>query len=106
MRLVGIVRQDGEPSRALIRFANEPAGKWIAEGEEANGWVLRAVNEHSVVLEGGGRFHELQLNLPQRRPAEEAAPDMFEAKPQRLDLPQRPPVVQTAPDMFEAKPQR
>jgi hypothetical protein len=83
MRLVGIVRQAGEPSRALIRFANEPAGKWIAEGEENNGWVLNAVNERSVVMESGGRLLELQLNFPQRRPADDAAPDQFEAKPQR-----------------------
>jgi hypothetical protein len=83
MRLVGIVRQAGEPSRALIRFANEPAGKWIAEGEEINGWVLHTVHERAVVMESGGRLLELQLSFPQRRPADEPAPDQFEAKPQR-----------------------
>jgi len=85
LRLVGVLRRNGEPSRALIRFANEPAGKWIAEGEEVNGWTLRNVSERSVVVETAGRTHELQLNLPQRRSSgdDPGPPDQFEAKPQR-----------------------
>ena len=59
-----------QPPRALLRSANEPNGKWIAEGGEFNGWKLRKVNERSVILQSGGRSQELQLAVPRRSPDE------------------------------------
>src|SRR5262249_4177713 len=38
MQLVGITKSAGAPGRALIRFAGEPIGKWVPEGETVNGW--------------------------------------------------------------------
>ncbi|MFZ0851147.1 MAG: hypothetical protein WAO08_18310 [Hyphomicrobiaceae bacterium] len=61
MQLVGIAKSGGGPGRALIRFAGEPMGKWVPEGETINGWQLTAVKAFSVVLEGNGQTHELQL---------------------------------------------
>lgn len=66
MRLVGVMRIGDRPKRALIRLANEPTGKWVAEGDEINGWKLRSVNERGVVIESGGRTHELTLQVARR----------------------------------------
>jgi hypothetical protein len=64
LRLVGVMRVADEPPRALIRYADEPAGRWIAEGGEYHGWTLTKVNEGSVVVEAGGRSQELMLFIP------------------------------------------
>ena len=61
MQLVGIIRSAGTPGRALIRFAGEPIGKWVPEGETVNGWHLTTVKTFSVVLEGNGQTQELKL---------------------------------------------
>jgi hypothetical protein len=66
MQLVGIIKSAGAPGRALIRFAGEPMGKWVPEGETVNGWHLAAVKTSSVVLEGNGQTQELKLPLPAR----------------------------------------
>ena len=66
MQLVGIIKSAGAPGRALIRFAGEPMGKWVPEGETVNGWHLAAVKTASVVLEGNGQTQELKLPLPAR----------------------------------------
>lgn len=70
MRLVGIIKIGDRPKRALIRIANEPTGKWVAEGEDFNGWKLRKVSERGVVLEAGGRTHELTLQVARRESGE------------------------------------
>ena len=61
MRLVGVMKSGNEPSRALIRFANEQTGRWLAEGEQHNGWRVRKIDTRSVVVEGSGRSHELTI---------------------------------------------
>jgi hypothetical protein len=66
MQLVGIIKSAGTPGRALIRFAGEPIGKWVPEGETVNGWHLASVKTSSVVLEGNGQTQELKLPLPGR----------------------------------------
>ena len=71
MQLVGIVKSADAPGRALIRFAGEPMGKWVPEGETVNGWHLAAVKTSSVVLEGNGQTQELKLPLPARAAAGE-----------------------------------
>jgi hypothetical protein len=71
MQLVGIVKSADAPGRALIRFAGEPMGKWVPEGETVNGWHLAAVKTSSVVLEGNGQTQELKLPLPSRTPTGE-----------------------------------
>lgn len=83
MQLVGIVKSAGAPGRALIRFAGEPIGKWVPEGETVNGWHLASVKTSSVVLEGNGQTHELQLPLPARAPAGERAGDERPEPPKR-----------------------
>jgi hypothetical protein len=73
MRLVGVMKTGGQPARALIRFASEPSGRWLSEGEEYNGWRVRRVGARSAIVEGGGRSHELVLSSP-RRASDDAAP--------------------------------
>jgi Type II secretion system protein C len=72
MQLVGIVKSAGTPGRALIRFAGEPMGKWVPEGETVNGWRLTAVKTVSVVLEGNGQTQELQFKAAARQATGEA----------------------------------
>jgi hypothetical protein len=64
LRLIGVMKSAGRPPRALLRSANEPTGKWIAQGTELNGWKLLEVGERSVVLQSGPRSHELKLIAP------------------------------------------
>ena len=71
MQLVGIVKSADTPGRALIRFAGEPMGKWVPEGETVNGWQLAAVKTSSVVLEGNGHTQELKLPCRSRTPTDE-----------------------------------
>ena len=68
LRLIGIMKPDGAPPRALIRVADEPTGKWIAEGATFDGWTLRKVNARSVIVETGGRAQELTFPAPRRAP--------------------------------------
>jgi hypothetical protein len=79
MRLVGVMKAGDQPGRALIRMASEPTGKWIAEGEQFDGWKLREVLVRSVIVESGGRSHELTLQSV-RQPADE--PRDPETRPQ------------------------
>jgi len=72
LRLVGVMKPDDGPPRALIRFADEPAGRWIAEGSEYHGWILTKVNDGSVIVEAGGRTQELMLFVPP--PPQKVAP--------------------------------
>ena len=71
MQLVGIVKSADAPGRALIRFAGEPMGKWVPEGETVNGWHLTAVKATSVVLEGNGQTQELKLPALSRQTTNE-----------------------------------
>ena len=75
LQLVGVVKSGGSGARALIRASGTQAGKWIAEGEQFNGWTLRAIGERSVVVEAGGRSHELALGAPRRQAEEAPAPE-------------------------------
>jgi hypothetical protein len=74
MRLIGIMKLDNQPARALIRISGEATGKWIAEGEQFGSWRLRQVQERSVIVEGGGRTHEIVIQAPRRQPEEAATP--------------------------------
>ena len=75
LQLVGVMKSSGSGARALIRFAGAGAGKWIAEGEQFNGWTLRTVGERSVMVEAGGRSHELTLDAPRRQTDEAPGPE-------------------------------
>jgi len=79
MRLVGVMKLGDQPGRALIRMASEPTGKWIVEGEQFDGWKLREVTVRSVIVESGGRSHELTLQSV-RQPTDESREP--EARPQ------------------------
>jgi hypothetical protein len=68
LRLIGIMKSDGAPPRALIRVADEPTGKWIAEGATFNGWTLRKVRARSVIVESSGRTQELTFAASKRAP--------------------------------------
>jgi hypothetical protein len=85
LRLVGVMKADDGPPRALIRSADEPTGRWIAEGSEYQGWTLTKVNEGSVIVEAGGRTQELMLFIPP--PAQKVAP----LPPPVPPAPQEPP---------------
>ena len=75
MRLIGVMKSGDHPPRALIRFANAQTGKWLAEGEQFNGWKLRKVNARSIVVEGSGRSHELTLSSARRAPDDLPGPE-------------------------------
>jgi hypothetical protein len=72
LRLVGVMKPDDGPPRALIRFADDPTGRWVAEGSEYHGWTLTKVNDGSVIVEAGGRTQELMLFIPP--PPQKVAP--------------------------------
>jgi hypothetical protein len=79
LRLIGVMRLGDEAPRALMRFGDEPTGKWITEGAEFRGWRLRKVKARSVIVESGPRSQELTLpaNVPTKgadpKPEGEAA---------------------------------
>jgi hypothetical protein len=75
MRLVGVVKIGDEPGRALIRMASEPKGKWIAEGEQIDGFKVRQVTARSAIVEFAGRSHELTLPNTSRAVEGEGEPD-------------------------------
>jgi hypothetical protein len=87
MQLVGIVKSAGAPARALIRFAGEPMGKWVPEGETVNGWQLTAVKAFSVVLEGNGATHELKLPSVVRQTTDERETSEPRPEPSRRKKP-------------------
>jgi hypothetical protein len=89
LRLVGVMKADEGPPRALIRFADEPTGRWIAEGGEYHGWTLTKVNEGSVIVEAAGRTQELMLFIPP--PPQKTAPLPPPAAPA---TPQPPPATE------------
>jgi len=95
LRLVGVMKPDDGPPRALIRYADEPTGRWVAEGSEYHGWTLTKVNEGSVTVEAGGRTQELMLFIPP--PPQKTPPLPAPAPP----APQPPPTPQA-----EAAPQQ
>jgi hypothetical protein len=72
LRLVGVMKSGDSPARALIRFADGQTGKWLAEGEQVNGWTLRKIGDRDVTIEASGRSHELTLAAP--RPAADTVP--------------------------------
>ena len=74
LRLIGVMKSVDQPPRALIRSANEPTGKWIAEGAELNGWKLSKVNARSVIVQAGERSQELTLATARRAPDEPPGP--------------------------------
>jgi hypothetical protein len=75
LQLVGVMKSGRSGARALIRASGTQAGKWIAEGEQFNGWTLRNIGERSVVVEAGGRSHQLTLGAPRRQPEEAPVPE-------------------------------
>jgi type II secretory pathway component PulC len=83
MQLVGIVKSAGAPGRALIRFAGEPTGKWVPEGETVNGWRLTTVKTVSVVLEGNGQTQELHFKAAAQQTTGEAAAEPGPQPPKR-----------------------
>jgi hypothetical protein len=85
LRLVGVMKPDDGPPRALIRYADEPTGRWVAEGSEYHGWTLTKVNEGSVTVEAGGRTEELMLFIP---PPPQKAPPLPAPAPQPPPTPQ------------------
>jgi hypothetical protein len=88
LRLVGVMKPDGAPPRALIRFADDPTGRWVAEGSEYHGWTLTKVNEGSVIVEAGGRTQELLLFIPP--PPQKIAPAPPPAAPPQAQPAQAP----------------
>ena len=75
LRLIGVMRAGDQPPRALIRTANAQTGKWIGEGEEFDGWTLRKISARSIVIESGGRSHELGLAMPRRTSEDAPSPE-------------------------------
>jgi hypothetical protein len=93
LRLVGVMKPDDGPPRALIRFADEPTGRWIAEGAEYHGWTLTKVNEGSVIVEAGGRTQEIMLFTPppaQKVPALPPLAPLPQPADPNTDAPQKP----------------
>ena len=60
IRLIGI-SINADKKQALLRTAQQPRGRWIGEGENVDGWVLRSVRADAVVIASGQQSHELRL---------------------------------------------
>jgi hypothetical protein len=71
LKLIGVIKVGDQPSRALIRSANTQTGKWLAEGDEFDGWTLLKVGARSVTIESAGQLHELVLAAPRREAEDE-----------------------------------
>jgi hypothetical protein len=62
MRLAGILTLGARTRRALLVWPQSPAGEWLTEGAEIDGWRIRQIDRASVRLEAGGRQVELKLD--------------------------------------------
>jgi hypothetical protein len=71
LKLIGVMKVGDQPSRALIRSASTQTGKWLAEGEEFDGWTLLKVGARSVTVGSAGQLHELALAAPRREADDE-----------------------------------
>ncbi len=61
VRVLGIVK-DGEAAlRALLRDTGEARGTWVSEGTQFKVWRVARITPAAVVLEAGGRRHELKM---------------------------------------------
>lgn len=61
IKLVGILRSNHTPGRALIRSKEQPTGNWVEEGQEFDGWRIRRIDRSRVIMETGKKRHELLL---------------------------------------------
>jgi hypothetical protein len=92
--LVGLLRNRGGASFALIKSANSPSQKLLRIGQEHDGWRLAGVTRRSAILTRGAERVELKLLLDQKAPmASLGGPDPIFVQPPTPDTPsssQRP----------------
>lgn len=60
-RVLGVVKEEAGPARALIVTPDAPHGTWLEEGQEVGGWRLAEIGEAAVTITSGGRRHRLAL---------------------------------------------
>jgi len=60
---------DTNTKRALLRTAQQPQARWVAQGESIDGWLLQVVREDAVIIASGQQTHELRLYPVQSPPS-------------------------------------
>ncbi len=60
-RVLGVVKEETGPARALIVTPEAPHGGWIEAGQEVGGWNLTEIGETAVTITSGGVSHRLTL---------------------------------------------
>lgn len=61
VRLAGIVQVGRTSRRALLVWPQQPAGQWVVEGTELDGWRIAKIDASSVRIEAGTRVQLLEL---------------------------------------------
>jgi len=67
IRLTGVAI-DAAKRQALLRTSQQPQGRWVAEGESIDGWLLRSVRDDAVIVASRQQTHELRL-YPMQSPS-------------------------------------
>lgn len=62
LRLAGIIQIGATSRRALIVWSQQPAGRWLEEGAEVNGWQVVSIESSGVRILLGSQFQQLELN--------------------------------------------
>jgi general secretion pathway protein N len=60
LRLLGVLI-DADRRQVLLRTKQQPAGRWLKEGDSIEGWQLRSILADGAVLANRARSHELRL---------------------------------------------
>jgi general secretion pathway protein N len=61
LKLVGILKEQGQTQRALIRSGESPTGQWMEVGQEVQGWRLSQIEDASIFFEANGQKQKLSL---------------------------------------------
>lgn len=62
LRLAGILHIGATSRRALIVWPQQPAGRWLEEGAEIDGWQVVSINPSGVRILLGSKLKQLEMN--------------------------------------------
>lgn len=99
--VAGIVKF-GPQARVFVVSPNAPEGRWVAKGENLDGWTVDDITDFDVTLTDGAQVASLRLYGE----TSEQTNDQAEQQPQQVDAPDQPgqvdepaePAPEVAPD--------